>query len=306
MKKFLITILAFVCVLFCISEIIIRTFQLVPDIPERYIDEYGIQKYKPNQSGYFTKAKAKWNVNNYGWLGTDGIKKDKTITIIGDSYIENIMNPIECHQGSILKNKFPDYEFFEAARAGISFIEAMEISKVLQLKINPKYQLIYLNENDFYESISEIRRYPDILQISVYNKKILHAKLKSPTSKKILYNVKTLYYLYMKYSTLMRKKNKEKISNNQSKREKNDSLILNELLSYCSENYDFKKIFFVLHPNTDDRVIDLIHTYNIKTIKLNSASDKPWNISSLNVHWTCYGHNQASKQVAANLKEFMK
>ena len=32
---------------------------------------------------------------------------------IGDSYIENIMNPIECNQGSLLKNLIPNYSFFE-------------------------------------------------------------------------------------------------------------------------------------------------------------------------------------------------
>jgi len=208
MRKFLITIAAFVFFLCCISEIVIRTFRLVPDIPERFIDEYGIQKYKPGQSGFYTKAKAKWNVNDYGWLGTHENIKDSTISIIGDSYIENIMNPIECNQGSVLKQYFPNYGFFEAGRSGITFIEAMEISKILEMEIKPKYQLLYLSEGDFYESISEITRYNDRLQISIESQMLLSNQLKSPGMKKVLYNIKLLYYLYLKYPIFVDKQNK--------------------------------------------------------------------------------------------------
>src|SRR5690606_2644800 len=136
-------------------------------------------RYKPDQSGYYTKAKEKWNVNKYGWLGTHGNIKDSTISIIGDSYIENIMNPIKCNQGSILKQYFPDYSFVEAGRSGVTFIEAMEISKILEMEIRPKYQLIYLSENDFYESISELNRYTDRLQISIKDQKLLPARLRA-------------------------------------------------------------------------------------------------------------------------------
>ncbi|PID28633.1 MAG: hypothetical protein CSB55_03615 [Candidatus Cloacimonadota bacterium] len=93
------------------------------------MDKYGIQRYKPKQSGYYAKSSVKCNSNEYGWLGTHGVKKGFTVSVIGDSYIENIMNPIECHQGSILQKYFPDYCFFEAGRSGIIFIKAMEISK---------------------------------------------------------------------------------------------------------------------------------------------------------------------------------
>ena len=124
MKKFLITIIGFAIALSLTGELIIRIFRLVPDIPERYVDNYGIQRYKPGQAGYYTKAKEKWQVNDYGWLGTHENKNDSTLTIIGDSFIENMMNPLACNQGSILKNHFSDYSFFEAGRSGVTFIEA--------------------------------------------------------------------------------------------------------------------------------------------------------------------------------------
>ncbi len=141
MKKFILKLAAFVLVFCILSEIIIRIFHLVPDIPERLIDKYGIQRYKIGQSGFYTKAKKKWKVNNFGWLGVSDHDKDTIVSIIGDSYIENIMNPIDCNQGNILKSLLPNYSFFEAGRSGVTFIEAMEISKILELKWPPNSSL---------------------------------------------------------------------------------------------------------------------------------------------------------------------
>lgn len=306
MKRFLKTIVVFTFVLFITGELIVRTFRLVPEIPERYIDNYGIQRYKPNQSGYFTKAKTKWNVNEYGWLGTYEVKKDSTISIIGDSFIENIMNPIECNQGSLLKQHLPDYAFFEAARSGITFIEAFEITNVLEKEINPKYHLIYLGDNDFYESISDITRYTDRLQISVKNKKLLPTQLKSPVLKKVLYNIKLLYYFYLKYPIFIEKQNRGKKSNEISENNKFDSLIFNDLLSYCSENYKLNKIILVLRSDIDIRIVAILNSYGIKTILLNSTNDKSWGRSSVDEHWSCYGHHQASKQVKIKLEDLLK
>lgn len=232
MKHFLIKSAFFIFFLCIISEFIIRIFLLVPDIPERFIDKYGIQRYKPKQSGHYTKAKEKWTVNEYGWLGTFDTDKDTIISIIGDSYIENIMNPLECNQGSILKSFIPNYSFFEAGRSGVTFIEAMEISKILDIEVVPKYQLLYLSEGDFYESISEITRYNDRLQISIENQQLLTNQLKSPGMKKVLYNIKLLYYLYLKYPIFVNKQNKGETTTASQEKNKFDINIFNKLFVF--------------------------------------------------------------------------
>ena len=38
-----------------------------------------------------------WKVNEYGFIGLKDVNHDNQILIIGDSMIENIMNPIECN-----------------------------------------------------------------------------------------------------------------------------------------------------------------------------------------------------------------
>src|SRR5690606_35579075 len=124
----------------------------------------GVQKYLPNQEGYWKGGNHQWIINDYGWPGELPTKYDNLINIIGDSFIENFMNPNECHQSVFLKKLMPDYNFFEAARSGVSLIEAMEISKQID-SLNPKMTLIYVNENDFYESILNIKKLNDITQI---------------------------------------------------------------------------------------------------------------------------------------------
>jgi hypothetical protein len=306
MKIFLIRIFSFTIFLGIISEITLRVLKLVPDIPHRYTDIHNIQKFNPGQSGYYTKAKKKWNVNKYGWLGLHEISKDSTISIIGDSFIENIMNPIECNQGSFLKQLAREYSFFEAGRSGVTFIEALEISRVLDLEIKPKYQLLYLSRNDFKESIEEIERYNDRFQLSVKNQKLNIPSLKYPYLKKILYNIKTLYYLYLKYPVFVDKQNKADLSLNISENEKFNFKLYNKLIKYSSENYNLNNIIFVMHPQMDTRLIELVEEYGIKTISLNSKDDKSWIIGNKDNHWSCYGHSQVASQVANVLKTQLK
>ncbi|RYE52322.1 MAG: hypothetical protein EOP48_16745 [Sphingobacteriales bacterium] len=198
MKRFLIRLIVFTFLIGIGGEIIIRFYKLVPDIPKLYVDKTGIQRYIPGQTGYYTKAKTKWVVNKYGWLGTTDTSEDTIITIIGDSYIENIMNPISCNQGNKLKSQFKDYSFFEAGRSGVTFIEAMQISKLLDSTIQPKLHLIYVSTSDFPESSALNKRYTDRVQIDLNTNTIYNGNLKSPGIKKILYNIKLLYYLYLR------------------------------------------------------------------------------------------------------------
>ncbi|TNE28791.1 MAG: hypothetical protein EP346_08020, partial [Bacteroidetes bacterium] len=111
MKQFLIRLAVFSAFIVVLAEILIRILHLVPDIPERYVDSEGIQRYKNGQSGYYNEGLVEWKVNQYGWLGVHEVKQDSTISVIGDSYIENMMNPIECNQGKFLKDDIPQYAF---------------------------------------------------------------------------------------------------------------------------------------------------------------------------------------------------
>ncbi|WP_316750734.1 hypothetical protein [Pedobacter gandavensis] len=308
MKKFLIRLFVFTFVIGIAGEIIIRRYKLVPDIPRLYVDKTGIQRYVPGQTGYYTKAKTKWLVNKYGWLGTDDTSSDTVISIIGDSYIENIMNPQSCNQGSLLKSRFKDYSFFEAGRSGVTFIEAMQISRLLDTTIQPKFHLIYLSTGDIPESSAISHRYPDRLQIDLNTNTILNGQLKSPGIKKVLYNMKLLYYLYLRFPLFVEQKDKEKHMEETEKpgniklvnaKPKFDGSDTERLFNYCRNHYDMKKVVLVFRPETEQIIIDLADKYGFKNIVLSSAQDgTDWALNANDGHWSCYGHGQVAEQIS--------
>ena len=111
------------------GEIVVRMTHSVIDVPQRMIDDYGTQKYIPFQNGTWKHGSHNWKVNKLGWVGELPASYDNLITLIGDSYIENFMNPDSCRQAKYLKKIMPEYNYLEMARAGVSLIEALEISR---------------------------------------------------------------------------------------------------------------------------------------------------------------------------------
>jgi len=301
MKNFILRLITFFIITCLIGEFIIRVYKLTPDIPQRFIDETGIQRYKPEQTGYYTKSDTKWRINKYGWMGVADTTYGKTIAVIGDSYIENIMNPISCNQGVILKSYFDDIGFFEAGRSGVSFIEGMEITKLLKPIIQPQFYLLYVSSNDFYESFSNKIRYFDRMQIDLKNKTILKAKLKNPTLKKFLYSSKLLYYMYLRFPLLVENQNKGEIITLAPKNNTFDQLNFNKLFEYSVNNYDVEKIILIFHPGTQKEIISTANEYGFQTVELNSEGDQSWGLGSHDGHWSCYGHSQVAKQVKTYL-----
>jgi hypothetical protein len=306
MQKFIIRLLIFITLITIAGEIIVRVFQLTPDIPHLYVDHTGIQRYVPGQTGYYSKANSKWEVNNYGWLGIADVKKDAIISIIGDSYIENMMNPISCNQGSILKSYFKDFGFFEAGRSGVTFIEAMQITKLLDSTIKPKMHLIYVADDDFYESDAAYR-FKDRMQLNLASNTIVNGELRAPGIKKVLYNCKILYYLYLRFPLFVNKNNKGSHTETVKKIKKVDAKSINSILNFCKKNYNLERMVLVLHPGTPKEIETLVNKAGFKSIILNTTGDeKSWAVSSNDGHWSCYGHHEVAKQIREYLATYIK
>ena len=310
MKKFIKNCVLFFLLLLIVGEFVVRFTHAVSDIPRRTIDNTGIQKYFINQTGYWKGGDHKWKINELGWPGNLPSSFDKLITIIGDSYIENFMNPNECHQGPLLKKRMSEYNFMEAGRSGVSFIEAMEISKHLDT-LQPEQTLIYVNDNDFYESITEIKKKGDITQLNLEKSKLIYGKMKVPGLKKILYNWKLLYYFYNRNPFVINAdKEKKEITFGQIEKENNDFIEfkaeIKEMFKWTVKNYETSNKILVFHPKTNMALIKLSKDYGFKSIILDSSRDnKSWTFD-YDSHWTCYGHEQVANQVARSLNNYLK
>ena len=301
MKKFLKNIVLFILLALIVGEIVVRVTYTMADIPQRTIDEYGIQKYYPNQHGYWKGGDHKWIINDFGWPGELPKSYNNLIMVIGDSFIENFMNPNECHQSAFLKKNMKGYNFMEAGRSGVSLIEAMEISKSLD-SLKPIKTLIYVSDNDFYESIKEVKPMVDITQINLKDGSIAYGEMKAPRLKKILYNVKLLYYFYNRFplgqSDVAQDHNKEELVEAEDNNKLKSKVEIFKLIEYIVNNYNIKSKILVFHPNTNTEIIEQCQRAGFNTIVLDSSKDDNSWTFDYDSHWTCYGHEQVAKQIS--------
>ena len=303
MKRFIKNSILFLLLALVIGEAVVRLTHAMSDIPQRTIDDQGIQKYYPNQKGYWKGGDHTWLINKMGWPGQLPESFDNLVMVIGDSYIENFMNPNECHQAILLKENMKAYNFMEAARSGVSLIEAMEISKQLD-SLRPLHNLIYVNDNDFYESIVEVKPMQDITQLSIKDNSIAYGEMKAPGIKKVLYNWKLLYYFYNRFPLSLPKKQD---TDNSIKEKQEDTNILKhkaeikQLLAHIVKAYTINNKTLVFHPDCNTELIEMCREAGFKTIVLDSSVDsKSWSFDH-DSHWTCYGHERAAGQVARAL-----
>jgi len=302
MKKLLKNIILLFIVTLVIGEVVVRITHAVSDIPQRTIDEHKIQKYFPNQEGYWKGGDHTWMINKLGWPGELPKSYDNLILVIGDSYIENFMNPNECHQAIFLKENMPDYNFMEASRSGVSLIEAMEISKHMD-SLKPIHELIYVNDEDFYESVVEVKPMRDITQLNIKTNTIQYGEMKAPLAKKVLYNWKLSYYFYNRfYSGIM--ENTDKKPENPIKDSDEEGLKfqteISQLIDYIKENYAIGTKTLVFHPDSNASIIEICKNAGFSTILLDSSGDDTWTFD-YDRHWTCYGHKRAAQQVSSKL-----
>lgn len=297
MKKFIKSIILFLLVGILIGELTVRVFSLNAEIPKSYVGKDHLIKNYPNQTGNYVNGTHKWIINKYGNPGYEPKSLDSLVTIIGDSFISNMMNPTECHQARYLSDMVSKYNFYPSSRDGASFIEMMERAKSLEY-LHPKYQLLYVHHGDFIESIPEIKKIPLTVQYSINSQKITYAKLQSSRFKEVLYNFKFLYYLYRNFLV----NNKDVSSNNRDeiKKEKIYYNSIEKLIIATKQHYNTQNIILVFSPDTDLKVIEIAHRKGFQYFLLKTNNYKSWQLPN-NSHWSCYGHEEAAKQVSSKL-----
>ena len=291
MKKFLLKILSFSAITLIILEVLIRLLMLTNDVPQRDFDKNNLQVFQKNQKGI--SHGEKWNVNSDGFLGHNDKNKDNQLLIIGDSFVENIMNPFECRQSSLFKKS--GFDVFEIGRSGITFIEALEFYSKYKSKVNPKKTILIIDNFDFNESIQEIKKLSDRTQISLVNNEIIFGKIKGKYLKKILYNYKTLYYTYLKYLKSNKNENPIKVKNI-----KNSEELINKLITYSSRSYDLNNCLFAFRGKNNFK--ELFNKLNLEFVELNLKGSQ-FMYSEKDSHWNCQGHIKASELILSRLND---
>lgn len=298
MKKFLSGSLVFIIIGMLIGECTIRVFNLYIDVPTMHMNKFGLIKSDPNQEG-LTYWGHKWIVNSFGEYGYEPQNIDSIFTVIGDSYIANTINPPECHQAKFLSLHFDSIDFYPAARGGAGFLEFIVMANSLN-NLEPIQHLLYVHDGDFTESIIEIENNSSKLQWSFEKKKIRNPVFNKNEYKlkRILYQSKLAYYIYRNYVI---KKNPNNTNNRDNANKEIDYLKIQELLKYIEANFDTHNITLIFSPDSDQKLTSLVKKYNYKVFTLKTKDYKSWQLEN-DSHWSCYGHEQVSSQVAKFIK----
>lgn len=280
-----------------VGEGIIRMFNLNIDIPEMYKDTNGLIRNKPNQSGYYVNGN-KWIITKYGEYGYAPKSLDSLITVIGDSYIQNIMNPPECHQAAFLNSMADRYNFYPSARGGAGFIEFLEMAKSLD-HLKPIKQLLYVHHGDFVESIKEISRNPNTVQLSLKTEIVTFPESSQSNLKRILYKFEFAYFMYRNY---FQKSINAPANNRDDKNLEIDYPKIDSLLDYITSNYDTQNIILVFSPDSDPKITEMTVKHNFESITLKAEDYKSWQLSN-DSHWSCHGHKESALQVSKFLND---
>jgi len=74
------------------------------------------------------------------------------------------------------------------------------------------------------------------------------------------------------------------------------------LLTFVKKNYQTDNVILVFSPDSDSKLIDLVKENNFQTIELKASNYKLWQFPT-DSHWSCYGHEEAAKQVSKYLEQ---
>jgi hypothetical protein len=298
MKKYLFRIFLFLLIGVLIGEVTARVFHLTVDVPKAYRDSDQLIKYYPNQTGNSSEG-YKWRINKYGNFGYEPQSLDSLVTVIGNSYISNTMNPPECHQAVYLAGMNQDFNFYPMSRDGACFLEDLEIAKSLE-KLNPRKQLLYVNDYDFITSVMEVSNQPLTIQLSVEQNRIRYAQLKGSSLKEALYHFKFAYFLYRNHVVpiiveLEMARGRTQGSLNEIS--ESDYPYMQSLLDYAKENYTIDNIVLVFFPDSDAKLIQMTEDAGFTVLKLETDDYDSW-LGTIGGHWSCYGHEQVARQVS--------
>jgi hypothetical protein len=124
-------------------------------------DQWPLQNYEPGLPYTYSTTWAMLNAqrgktNNYGHIAPINFDKDsRPIVVIGDSYIESLMNPyVDTLQGQLGKMVGSRAPVYGLGVSGLSASDYMVIASQAQQEFKPQAAIFLITDGDFSESLS--------------------------------------------------------------------------------------------------------------------------------------------------------
>jgi hypothetical protein len=308
MKKLFIKILIYSVLILLLLESLVRIFHLTKDYPDRYVDQYGVEKWVPNQSGYSVTGIRRQNVseyhiNNFGYNSYREFKptKDKIeIALVGDSFIEGFHQNYNNSIGKKIEKRLPSVEVYEYGYAGYDLAD--------QLHLINKYKETF----DLIDYVVLGLKFENDLTRYKYGVLEDRMKLESPLYRS-LRQIKLLVYLqHIGAFDSARELTRQILSigknNNSLKNEDNNDFQNKRNLEYIEnfkklvKTYGFNKtrfMFLLDKENTPEIFIDYLNTNKYAYIDYSEAFKKAKRSTTLiyDMHWNNYGRTIISNLI---------
>ncbi|MBP1841022.1 hypothetical protein [Formosa algae] len=135
MKKLFINMLLYAVLIALCLEVVIRLLHLTKDYPVRYVDEFGVEKWVPNQRGFAVTGIrrqhfSEYHINNSGYNSYREFHPTPDqveIALVGDSFIEGFHQQYTNSIGKKIEQRLKDVEVYEYGYAGYDFADQLHM-----------------------------------------------------------------------------------------------------------------------------------------------------------------------------------
>ena len=190
MKKFILKTVIYSLLILLIVEVVVRVFHLYTEDPPRFIDEFGVEKRVPDNTGYAVTGNrnqnySRFNINAAGFNSHREFTPSKAkfeIALIGDSFIEGFHQDFHDSTGKKIEDKVPGSEVYEYGYAGYDLANQMHLIHA------------YKKEFDVIDEIIVYLNYESDLERAIYEPNYSRIKMLRSTPFKIRDNIKILAY----------------------------------------------------------------------------------------------------------------
>lgn len=314
MKKLFFKTVFYAVLILLVLEGIIRAFHLTKDYPSRYIDEFGVEKWVPNQNGMSVTGIRRQNFSEYK-INSSGFNSyrefvpthDKTeIALVGDSFIEGFHQHYYNSIGKKIENKLPEVEVYEFGYAGYDFADQLHLIHA------------YKNMFDKIDHVVLGIKFENDLTRGEYSVVADRMHLESPLYKN-LRKIKLIVYAQNSGVLDALKKFTAKVltvfknRSSKPKKEKTAQEIEQQQLQYLENfkslvkkyGYDKKRFVLLLNSNKTPQVfLDYLKDNNYKYIDFYGDLNQSKRPTTLiyDRHWNNHGRNLISNLILRHFK----
>ncbi|WP_373518977.1 hypothetical protein [Pricia sp.] len=322
MKKFILKSALYVFLILLLLEGIVRVLHLYTEDPPRFIDDYGVEKRVPDNSGYAVTGNrnqnfSEFHINKAGFNSHREFEpgRDKyEVALIGDSFIEGFHQDYDSSTGKRVEEKVKGIEVYEYGYAGYDFANQLHLVNA------------YATDFELIDEIILYLNYENDLGRGIYEPNHARIKMLSSTLFRLRDNIKLLAYgskigIVEPLKKLAQggdafddtedayKTNAMNGETDDEKREKDEKRIANFKSLIALYGLDKDKTAILLDSRkTSKRFLDFLDENGIRYIDFAERFEKSEKSTNLiyDHHWNAHGRELISEEIAGYINKVEK